>query len=520
MDVSFLMLFFSIKLWRIVLLATWLAMSSIWLAAQDVTLGDSLEAELEAGGADRWTFVARDGQMLSVHVRSLDEEFDPIVSIVDERSGTVLISNDDYDYPNSRDALIEAFSAPRTGTYAIEVRGYGDTAGNYEVSLSQGYSISLEVPAFPSDMWELVNSSETSEATLETSADALVISQAGISQDAIALGPEFDVETYYADLSVMSIGGTQGWRLGMVYGYQDEANYSFINVNDAGAWRAVRLLNGTEIVLRDWGGHPAIVAGQSRFRLGVFVREGGADVFYDGQYIGFVASGASPAARRLGVSIQTPSAIGSSVTARVNDLSVTTPRLPNEDDSIFPAQLVASGDTYTVRELERRGFVPAGGAMVLNLAESFAQNVVAGISRFSLASETEFSNLIFGTTVSWRTIGDGISGCGIILRDMGENDDYILGYVDSVGGSGLARRSGNRFDEAVYVDQLPNTDSTYDLLLIAVGERVFYYVDGYYVGQLEMASGAGGIGEAVVNFEALDTACRFDDLWVWRLHDD
>lgn len=486
--------------------------------AQDLTIGTPITSTLEVGGEDRWSFVAQDGQVLSFRITAQSADFDPVIAIEDARSGTRLIENDDFDYPESRDALIEAFSAPRTGQYNVVVRGYGESGGDYTLEVLPGYMQEALIADFSTSDWALIDTTEDEIATLEIDDQALELNLEGVGLRALALNDALDTSPYYAEVSIPSVSGARGWQVGLVFGYQDDADYHAILLNNTGLWRIIRRTQDADDVLRDWGTHPAIVPGQSTFRIGVLAYENGLDVFYNGQYIGTESSDNITTDGRIGLLVNTAEAVGSEVTTSVDALRVTTPLLV-DDKPVFPQQLVSINSSYTVRELERRNIIPAGGTMILNIPESFTQNVVAGVSRFPLASESRFADFVFGATVSWRTMGDGLNGCGLVMRDAIDSDYYALAYVDSGGGYGLAARQANQFSDEIFSNSIPLTDNAYTLIVIAYGDVIHYFLEGFYVGSLDYPAQSGGIGEAVINFEAIDTACRFDNVWLWSLDD-
>jgi len=486
------------------------------IQAQDLAFGVPIEGTLAANETKAWDFIAQEGQMLSFVVRATDGIFDPVLHIED-LNNNILIQNDDYDFPNSTDAVIEGFSAPRAGSYRLVINGFAGSAGSYELLMLPGYShLALHDVFANADAWAEVDVGNDNRAVIAARGGELTLSQEGIQQRAFTVATIPEEPIYYASVNITDINGSQGWQTGMVLRYQDEANHYLIEVNDRGSWRMRLIHEGEQTILRDWGTHPAIVAGQSNFMLSVLVHDNTFDVFYNGQYIGSEIEDTISQPGAIGLLAETVNAIGSSVTASFDDLMVTSP-LYVDDSPLFPQQLVATNSTYTVRELERRNVIPGGGDMVLTVPESFAQNVTAGISRFPIASDSTFTNFVLGASVSWRTMGSGLNGCGLVVRDGGERDAYILAYVDSEGGYGLARRENNQFLDNMFNNVIDIGQGSYELLLIAIDDTLHYYIEGQYVGKIEHAAQAGGIAEAVVNFEPVDTACRFDNVWLWRL---
>ena len=487
----------------------WLNVSSA--QAQTLTLNAALSGDLAANATDSYDFIAQEGQMLSFMVTS--DTLDSVLTIQD-LDGDTLISNDDYNYPESRDALIEAFSAPYTGSYTLIVTGFGESSGAYDLLMYPGYSQVAASDTFDNrGNWQTVDMGSESTPELSISDSVLRLTQEGIEQRAVAIGLNPESNVYYFQANFSNISGSNGWRVGLVFHYQDTLNYDAILLNHNGAWQMLRVAEGAESIVRDWGTHPAIRPGVTEFSLSLLVNYGGYDVFYNEQFIGSVADDVDTEGV-VGFVVNTVSTLGSTVTAEIADATITAPFL-NNDENLFPPTLVAINNTYTVRELERRLLIPAGGVMALNIPESFGQQVAAGVNRFPIARESQFSNFVLGATVSWRIDRTTLNGCGLLVRDRGDGNNYTLAYADSTGGAGLSVREDDEFADNVFRDNLPISEPPYQFLLVAVDDMIHFYSNGAYVGSVSTDITSGGIGEAVINFEATNTECRFTNLWVW-----
>jgi hypothetical protein len=495
----------------IVLCACGLWLSRISTQAQTLTLNAIQSGELVAGASDSYAFTAQEGQMLSFIVTS--DSLDSVIAI-QNLDGDTLIANDDYNYPESRNALIEAFSAPYTGSYTLIVSGFGESSGVYDLLMRPGYSQIVASDTFDSSSnWQAVDMGSESSPELTISDGILRLTHEGIEQRAVTIGLHPETDVYYFQANFGNVSDNEGWRVGLVFHYHDALNYDAILLNHNGAWQMLSVTDGTESIMRDWGTHPAIRPGVTEFALSLLVNYGGYDVFYNEQFIGTIAD-AADSGGQVGFIVNTVSTLGSNVTAEIDEVIITAPVL-NNGESLFPTTLVAVNNNYTVRELERHLLIPAGGMMALNIPESFGQQVAAGVNRFPIARESQFSNFVLGATVSWRVDATTLNGCGLLVRDAGDSNNYTLAYVDSTGGAGLSVREEDSFVENTFRDDLPVSEPPYQFLLIAVDDTIYFYRNGAYIGSVSTDITSGGIGEAVINFESTNTECRFTNLWVW-----
>lgn len=504
---------------RILLLALFsLLLSAVVVRAQqdDILLPDeAIQTTIPAGETQRFQFTAQDEQMLTFYAEAIDEAFDPILRIYDTNE-TLLLENDDYSYPDSRDALIETFSAPYAGTFIVEVSGYADSEGAVELLMLPGYGQALYRNGFDElGEWETAPLEAETAPELEVRNSLLILEQEGISQEAMALGFPVQAQRYYVETNIESITGSQGWQAGLTLHYEDPQNYLAVLVNERGAWQMTLVEDGAGRVLRDWNTHPAITPGERSFTLGVLVNAGSLEAFYNGQYIGNATETLSGSGS-LGVMLRTAEAFGSSVTARYESLLVTTPRDASSGEGI-PPRIIHAESAFTARSLERSTLIPAGGSSALSIEESFVQLGTVGVSRFPLASGQSFDEFLFGATINWSTRPTPLNGCGLVIQDQGNSDTYLLTYLDSQGGVGMAQRNGEEYSANLFWDSRDLGSPPYRTLAIVREEGVLLYVNGVLAGQMETSAVEGGIGIAAINFEPTTTECQFDDIWLWQL---
>jgi hypothetical protein len=490
-----------------------LLMSISTASAQDtLTFATPVNGSLNAGESQSWTFNARDGEVLSFIVQAANESLDPILTI-SSSDGTTLISNDDYDYPASKNALIEAITLPRTGNYTAVVSAFGTTSGDYTLTMLPGYAEVAGSENFNGDnSWQTADDSTLDTTTID---GQLALTLAGIGSEGIASNADLSAsQDYFAQIRVTNVTSIGGWRVGLTVRQRASDNYYYAMVNSDGLWRFMLRTSEGETVLRDWTSHPALVAGETAFTLGVLVNGTTFEFYYNGLYVGQVIDTAISAAGQMGVIIGTDEALDAEVNAQFDDLLMTTP-LETSIGSVFPQQLIGGSGQATVQELQRRRLIPSQGDMALMVGESFGQAARPGVNRFPLGRGLTFTNFAYAATVDILPASAGMTGCGLVFRDINDTD-YTIAYIDQTGGYGLSQRVDDLFQEGIFGQSTSIGEGSHRLLVIANGDILYYYIDGLHVGTLEMPSLEGSIGNAVVNFDPIDTTCQFNDTWLWR----
>lgn len=83
-------------------------------------------------------FSGRQGEIITIHMRTLEGDLDPFLSLVDESGTGIAFSDDDGDHQN---ALLDAVRLPHDGEYFIIATRFGhqqgSTSGSYELSLGR-----------------------------------------------------------------------------------------------------------------------------------------------------------------------------------------------------------------------------------------------------------------------------------------------------------------------------------------------------------------------------------------------
>lgn len=479
-----------------------------WVSAQTtLEYAVPVEGRITGGGNQQWQFIARDGAMLSFRVQTLDDTLDPIIEIEDN-NGNILLHNDDYNYPDSPDALIEGFTAPRIGTYTIVIRGYGNTSGTYRLTMLPGYSHNAYYDDFTSDAgWQAHDDASV------TVNGRLMMMLEGIQKRDYVLADRVTVgDTFYASVEI-NVTGREGWYVGYALQAGDGAQY-ILQMNQRGAWQfLIAQDSNDDRIIKDWQIHPAITPERTSFTLSLLGNASGFEIYYDHNYVGVVEGDLlQHSDNKLGFFVGTPAIFGSSTLVEYDNLLITAPMQVN-GRIVLPDQLLQHRNAATMtRELSHRHLAPLGGSLIFSVEQTSARNVEAGVSRFPLARGSAYADFAFSATIDWQPDSNGESGCGLVLRETDEA--YALVYVDSNGAFGLTQYDGQGFTHNTY-RQL-NTTVPYTLLVIALDNTLHFYAQGHYIGTQTAITRNGGVGQAVVNFDAVDTDCQFRDIWLWR----
>lgn len=131
------------------------ALSTNYAQARAIRIGSAVEGELSAGETHRYSLTALELTLVSFRVEALSDELDPMLKILDH-TGRLVASNDDYAYPEERDAAIQAFVFPRTSSYTVLVSAFGDSEGAYRLHALPGYDrLAIHEKPVDSANWQM-----------------------------------------------------------------------------------------------------------------------------------------------------------------------------------------------------------------------------------------------------------------------------------------------------------------------------------------------------------------------------
>ena len=494
----------------LLILITSIILPAALAAAQDsLTFNTPVRGEVTPGQAETRTFSGRAGQVISLLVNSAGT-LDPVLALLNA-DGAPILTDDDFAWPEAGDSLLQGITLPYTGRYSVQVSGFDDTAGQYTLTLSEGYAIVQEtLPLDSADGW----TSTASSMQVQSTEDGLLLTMRGVRASEAAFGVDATSPDLAAFVDVVSVSNSSGWVAGLALRRTDDA-YNAVQINSEGRWRFVRVEDGEPVVVRDWTSHPAIVAGQPSFRLGAFAKGSAFDFFYDGSFIGSASDSTLTEAGEVGLVAGTISSISSETRETFANLVITRP-LQVDGQMPIPQQIVVGDGATMAQSLARRHVVQGDGQMVLTVPEASINYARPGVNRLMLGQGTQFGDFAYGGTIRMNQSQSGQTGCGLVVRYNGETD-YALAWLDGQGAYGLSQRDGEEFAPGLFGEN-PALDPTapHQLLVVANGSTLYFYVDGLSAGQLETTLSEGQVGAAVVNFEGLETTCTFSNLWLWR----
>ncbi len=502
---------------RVLVCLAWLLACLSPLGAQSadlpISIGSVVEGSLAAGESQRYIFSALELTLLSVRVEALDETLDPQVELFDV-SGQRLTVNDDYAYPTSRDAAIQAFLLTKTGTYSLAVSAVGESSGAYRLHLLPGYDrLALRDTELNRADWQIVHS-ETPVNLSDSSLFAVDLQ--GYGRSAILLGTHFPkaLDAYF-EASFSLVASPVNWQVGLVFRYQSPDQYHRLLLSKTGYWRVDRIAGSRQTTLRDWSTHPIISAGESAFRLGILFSGGHYDVLYNGQVVGSAAESdwqENAAAGGVGIAMRTDNIGGALMSFALDGALMTEPTRVAEK-VIFPQRILARRAYLMGENLARQQLTPATGEINFTLSESSVRHIKAGVTRLPIVSDLAFAQFALGATVTKTVGGAANGGCGLYFHYENEVN-YTLAYLTRAGEYGLSRRTGDIFAPGLYGQRSGPTADRQSLLLIVSDALIHFYLDETYAGSMENEPRIGSLGIAVVNYEEADTVCQFDDLWL------
>lgn len=483
--------------------------------AQDktLTLGDRIEDTLAPNETHRYSFTALELTLVSFRVEALSDALDPQLAIYDS-SGELLVANDDYAYPDSLDAIIQAFVIPESDLYSVAVSGFEGTSGSYRLHLLPGYDMQVYAEErLRLEDWEVVN---RLAAVRQAGSSRLAVETDGIATTAVMLGTGFAQERdFYFEIQFDNVSSSDDWQIGLAFRYARPDSHSRVLLNKRGFWRMERVDDGDIVIVRNWGTHPAIIPGESEFRLGILASGDHFDLVYNGQIVGMVGDGESEAIGGVGVAMRTADVIGTRLTFAIARATMTIPTRV-DDALIVPNQLLTRPYHVMDNVLARQQLIPVDGAIKMLLPESSVRRRLPGVTPYLLGSGLRVSEFAIGAKLSYEMSEEANGGCGIVFHYQDEQH-YQLAFATAEGDFGVSRREGDVFAPGIYNSAPAGERHDHDLLLIVYDGRIHYYVDNQHMGQIAYETTPGSVGIAAVNYASVDTNCVFEDFWVLSL---
>ncbi|MBN1202999.1 MAG: hypothetical protein JXJ20_14205 [Anaerolineae bacterium] len=480
---------------------------------------EPVRGTLNAGTpAQDWTFDGLADQVISILAVTVSGDLDPVIEVTGP-DGSTIAQNDDLDSLVT-DAGLEALALPVTGTYTVRVGRFGETSGEYELTLTPGFARLARLDTFDSDeagaIWVQPGSDVTAldggrlrVRAVPTGGVALAMpSDAKLLRDVyVQVQAQLDGEPSYAELGlIFRVEATPGGL----------RSYQF-RVNTGGEWSVLLEDETGEFVLKSWTRDRALDT--SRFTLAVLARSSEFAFYCNGALLGTLSDDRLAAPGRVGMLVAVTRNQADSAAVLFDDLHITT-RLGTTYRGL-PLALASwdSGDPGAImEELAASGQVTPGAARDL-----FVPEVLLGatdrVSKFEsiTGDRAQYGDFLLGASVSIITTGTS-TGCGLLYRWVDERNLGMV-FVDEAGGFGLVQAVDADLITNVYALSGMVAEGPNDLLIVAQGERVALYINGALVAQEIVGPGAGRVGVALLNYEDVNTDCTFRDVWVWPLEE-
>jgi hypothetical protein len=465
---------------------------------------------LEAQQKATWLFSAVEGDVISLVLTSTDT-LDPVLVLLSP-TGARLYEVDDYTDEN-KNAVIEAFTIPFSGTYSIEVSGFEQTSGTYNLALYRGYADGYRLNNFvDGEEWQSTTQGEE-VFTVKNQSLTLLQTQPQTSLTVTSEAIEA-LSTFYVHASLnVTLTVTQAqaadWVIGIGLIAMDGSNDLIFQINRLGQWRVVNP-NGDHST--NWVEHPALRKDFSQSDLAILVQQGSVEFFYNGSRVTQLVDAISvPVKPTLNLTSNSDSLVA----VAVDEFAMTIPMLV-KGERIIPRYVIISDPVIVARTLERQGLIAPSGNLLLHVPESSVQAIAPGVSLLQLGRGSTFRTFILNTTVAINVTADSIAGCGVFARGV-DDTHYVLAYVDQSGAVGIAERKDMAFLPGVFFERFSPAHTKYSLTLVANEERILMFVTGRYVGNIPHEAIAGLIGNAVVNFGQNSTSCLFENTWLWSV---
>ncbi len=465
-----------------------------------------------------YTFDGYAGQVISVIAVTLAGDLDPVVRIINP-GGRMVGENDDID-SLVRDAGLEAFALPDSGTYTIRVMRYqgatGTTSGTYELRLTPGFGRVEWREGFDAGALSWVS----------PQGDALPLSSGGLRLRVNEPGgtlrafppdaPRYDDLYVQADARLFGI--VPYAEFGLVLRAQGEAfarGYVF-RLNTEGQWSVALQDETGEFVLRSWEDNPALEGDE--WRIGVLARGSRFDVFANETWLGTVTGDRLSGAGTVGLYAASARDQDENVTVIFDDVIVTTrlgttyaglPLALNAWDAPDPAEIIA--------ELQESGHLtnPADTHDLFLTDKTVEAADPDALFELIGSGQAIYDNFVLGARVRITTEGNSI-GCGLVYRWQ-DDRNLDLAYVDARGGFGIVQAREGTLTANVYdIDPMVDAE-TNKLLVLARGGTIVLYINGALVAQERVGPGSGRVGVALLNYEDVPTTCLWTDIWVWPL---
>lgn len=475
-----------------------------------------------------WQFEAQRDAALSLVVQTVQGDLDPVLHVFDS-SGDIVAEHDDLAYPNDINAALE-ITVPRDDTYTVIIERFdgddGDTAGEFTLSLLPKYAAPLLWEPF--DGQQVWVSGDAGLATIAQDGGLLEVTVQTANtlawatpEESFTLPGRAYVQVEVAVGNASAADAPDYWEAGIILRQSSPTDYYLFAISSRGDW-AFMARDGasTWLHLLDWAEHPALADLDDRATLGVLLDENDFTFYVDGLELGSATANTHPATGGLALSAGTIDQQAVLPVLQFDNLLVTAPLVSPQSAGVVEAAapLVnweARDPAVIVAELVEQGLVSEGGSQGMLVPSSFTTITNPGMQALPLGQGRTMTNFVMGTTITLASENNE-NACGLVFREQDEAR-YSIGFLDGMGGMGLAEWHDDRFEPAFYrADDLPFTAlDAIDLLIVAEDNNVYLFINGEPAAAQTNPAVPGGVGIAALSYDGAYVECRFGDTWLW-----
>ncbi|MFC1959840.1 hypothetical protein ACFLYO_03935 [Chloroflexota bacterium] len=518
-------------------LKRWLLVASLLLVcvsvAQAQDIGELLPLNLmetvgglldDATPEMQWQFAAQRGDSLSLVVQTIQGDLDPVLQVFDS-AGRLVAEHDDIAYPDDVNAALELVEIPRDDTYTVVVGRFdgaaGSTTGEFVLSLVPGYAGPVAWDSFDGQQVWATGDPSLAEAVQADGQLALAVQTANTLAWAAPEDAASVPETAYVQVDFAVENAPDYWESGVILRQSSPTDYYLFAVSSRGDWAFLaRAGASTWLHLQDWTEHPAVADLTEGATLGVLMA--GEDfIFYvDGIALGAVMATTHAGPGTLALSAGTIDQQETLPIIQFDNLLVTEPLvmapLAVEAEVGLPLVNWESRDpAAVVFELVAQDLVREGGEQGMFVPSSFTTISSPGMQALPLGQGRIMTDFVMATTITLES-ANAANACGLVFREQDEAR-YSIGFLDGLGGLGVAEWHDDRFDPAFYrLDDLPFAELDQVHLIIAAQDDVVrVYINGEPVTVRANPAIPGGVGIAALSYDGAYVECRFGDTWLW-----
>lgn len=466
---------------------------------------------------DDWFFDAEQGDIISLVARTTAGDLDPVLGL-SSPGGEKIAANDNETF-DSLNARLEGVLLSSSGRYRVEVYRegleYGSTAGDYELTLYEGFSQPAPLELGPQRL-ELEDDSRLvteSIATLPVLDFHLAV-QATLPDS----GRAYDVEWQFHQSPENDVAWT--------FRFDSEGNWLIGLGTTLG-----------QMEVQQEGQSPDIVPGPGETADFVFQQaRGHFSVFIDRQLLAMFETPADLMPAETGELVI---ALRGTLLGEIRDTLIL-----SIDDVAYSAAFYSEDPVLAgavepsppgtrlydyngipieiVRELRALNLIPAGGGIQAQVSQSFLFTEDTGFTAYPLFGfPQDYQNVVIGFDAIIQR-GPADSACGIIFRQEDaanfatalftpSNFLYFLQYAEGEAlPGGLVTRSG------ALQSGLLSRNRFVILAQDGMGEL---FVNGRYIGEIELAPVSGDFAIHLVLQTPELSYCSLDDVWIWSLDD-